>query len=445
MVTSGKFTRQSQISWCDEPRGIGCWNLWVFMDVVSRKSHRNTGTGKRKKVLIEREFLESLTKLPWQHCRKVSLKLYLQTVSTAGTHLCKVFEGYCDFKRKLREFREVLVKEMNRENIARYKPRKRSAQCVSWTKTWYCVRTGLQGTWIEKSQDRKRIIINRRPKETITWWFSPGTFSWSCWLRVYLEMQISAKLCCLDLTIYNFIVITLQSTTCLTVMSCVTSGMRWTINWRTAAMHNALLDHLEWMVYYSVSTVIRVLEFVEKGHTWMEVESLHSAIESKLKGRQIFWTAEYIDVITAARREHLYKVKQVDHSFFSQLNVSAAFVQAVVLEILKLWTYGVCNTSRMVRWTARSTTVTSGDPTTKTEKEQSWWQYDHQMYKAPMRIMSTKWYHLQQLKKVLPKDYHHFMMHCLMETGDWTQERGQFLFQGRHPCTSNEHAQQSKD
>ena len=30
------------------------------------------------------------------------------------------------------------------------------------------------------------------------------------------------------------------------------------------------------------------------------------------------------------------------------------------------------------------------------------------MYKAPMRITSTKWQHLQQPKKVLPKDYHHF-------------------------------------
>ena len=30
----------------------------------------------------------------------------------------------------------------------------------------------------------------------------------------------------------------------------------------------------------------------------MEVESVHSAIEGKLRGRQIFWSAEYIDVIS---------------------------------------------------------------------------------------------------------------------------------------------------
>ena len=70
----------------------------------------------------------------------------------------------------------------------------------------------------KKSQDRKRRMINRRPKETITSWFSPWTFRWSCWLHVYLQMQITTKT--------SFAVMTLQSTTCLTVMSYVTSGVR---------------------------------------------------------------------------------------------------------------------------------------------------------------------------------------------------------------------------
>ena len=69
----------------------------------------------------------------------------------------------------------------------------------------------------------------------------------------------------------------------------------------------------------------QVLKFLEKGHTWMEVESEHSAIEGKLRGCQIIWPAEYIviDVITATRRDHPYEVKQVDHTFFrdfSKLN-----------------------------------------------------------------------------------------------------------------------------
>ena len=67
----------------------------------SRKQHRNTDADKREKVLIVREFLESLAKLPSHYCRKDSQKLYLETVITSHTHLNKVFQGYCNSKGKL--------------------------------------------------------------------------------------------------------------------------------------------------------------------------------------------------------------------------------------------------------------------------------------------------------------------------------------------------------
>ena len=68
----------------------------------SRKQHRNTSADKREKVLIAREFLESLAKLPSHYCRKDSQKLYLETVITSRTHLINVFQEYCDSKGKLR-------------------------------------------------------------------------------------------------------------------------------------------------------------------------------------------------------------------------------------------------------------------------------------------------------------------------------------------------------
>ena len=78
------------------------------------------------------------------------------------------------------------------------------------------------------------------------------------------------------------------------------------------------------LIHFAVSRRKTIFQkFLEKWHTWMEVEAVHSAIKGKLRGRQIFWPAEYIDVITAARRDHTYEVKQVDHTFFrdfSKLN-----------------------------------------------------------------------------------------------------------------------------
>ncbi len=91
---------------------------------TSRKQHRNTGADKREKVLIAREFLEPLAKLPSRYCRKDSQKLYLETVITSRTHMNKVFQEYCDSKGKLRVSRQVLLKEMKMQNIAIYKPQK---------------------------------------------------------------------------------------------------------------------------------------------------------------------------------------------------------------------------------------------------------------------------------------------------------------------------------
>ena len=91
----------------------------MHLSPSSRKQHRNTGADMREKVLIAREFLGALTKLPSDYCRKDSLKLYLETVITSRTHLCKVFQEYCDPKGKLR----VLLKEMKMQSIAMNKPK----------------------------------------------------------------------------------------------------------------------------------------------------------------------------------------------------------------------------------------------------------------------------------------------------------------------------------
>ena len=145
MMMSGNFTPESQNS-------VFLWRAardWVLKYVrvhsmhtspSSRKQHRNTDADKREKVLIAREFLESLAKLPSHYCQKDSQKLYRESVITSRTHLCKVFQEYCDSKGKLRVSRQVLLKKIKMQNIAIYQNTKnkthkqtKSAQYVSWT------------------------------------------------------------------------------------------------------------------------------------------------------------------------------------------------------------------------------------------------------------------------------------------------------------------------
>ena len=56
--------------------------------------------------------------------------------------------------------------------------------------------------------------------------------------------------------------------------------------------------------------------FLEKGHTFIEVDSVQSVIENKMRGREIFWPAEYVWLTSCTCQDLSYLVKQVDHVSF---------------------------------------------------------------------------------------------------------------------------------
>ncbi|CAJ1057799.1 uncharacterized protein LOC122137067 [Xyrichtys novacula] len=58
-------------------------------------------------------------------------------------------------------------------------------------------------------------------------------------------------------------------------------------------------------------------KYLERGHTQMECDSVHSVIERKLRHREICIPAEYAAVIRGARvNPRPYKVRYVNHTFF---------------------------------------------------------------------------------------------------------------------------------
>ena len=175
--------------------GLGveiCEGSWHADKPLVKKTQEYRYWLEREKVLIARELLESLAKLPSHYCQKDSQKLYLESVITSRTNLNKVFQEYCDSIGKLRVSRQVLLKEMKMQNIAIYTNQKKiSAICVLDINMALSPNSTSGSMKREKkSQDRKRRMINRRSKETITSWFSPWTFRWSCWLHVYLQCKL---------------------------------------------------------------------------------------------------------------------------------------------------------------------------------------------------------------------------------------------------------------
>ncbi|CAG9814609.1 unnamed protein product [Phaedon cochleariae] len=63
------------------------------------------------------------------------------------------------------------------------------------------------------------------------------------------------------------------------------------------------------------------MKYLEKGHTPMEVDSVHSTIEKRLKNRDIIYSPyEYIAVCKEARRRHPYHVKYMKYTDFKEFS-----------------------------------------------------------------------------------------------------------------------------
>ncbi|KAK7109685.1 hypothetical protein V1264_013683 [Littorina saxatilis] len=106
-----------------------------------------------------------------------------------------------------------------------------------------------------------------------------------------------------------------------------------------------------------------IQKFLEKGHTWMEVDSVHSAIENKLRRRQIFWPAEYVEVISLQEKVNLTKLSRwTTHSSRTFLisDTTKAFGQGQRLGIHKWLISAASSTCLTVPFTTSSTILMSG-------------------------------------------------------------------------------------
>lgn len=74
------------------------------------------------------------------------------------------------------------------------------------------------------------------------------------------------------------------------------------------------------ILLYAVNSIdhINVIEqkFLESGHTYMECDSMHSAIEFAKKHTAVFCLSSWKSIFEVARRKHPYKVHQLEHRDF---------------------------------------------------------------------------------------------------------------------------------
>lgn len=178
---------------------------------------------------------------------------------------------------------------------------------------------------------------------------------------------------------------------------------------RNSTMSNCLL-------LWAVKNRIVVLQkYLERGHTQMECDSVHSVIERKLRKTPIYTPQMYVDNIRIAKTtEPKYNCKYVDHSFFNSydnlnyytsIRPGSGVGEAAVTD-LRVLRYNVDGTIEYKLNHSDATFEAIPRPRKARVSIVSESDVPTKLYRNSLPIKKAKYEHLMQLKSVIPPEFH---------------------------------------
>lgn len=179
---------------------------------------------------------------------------------------------------------------------------------------------------------------------------------------------------------------------------------------RNAILANALLS------FSSEYGVEITQKFLEKGHTQMEVDSIHAIIENKIHNQPIHLPSDFVRLAASARSKPCpIEQKELSYSFTKNFAQQELLMYDSIRPGRK--------TGDPVVTDIRTINYKSGEikiqiksfdsnfiklPQRKRRSVVSKLSQFKQCHLAPLKITKRKWTHLQELKSVIPQDCHPF-------------------------------------
>lgn len=422
--------------------GIGEHTLYGWMHSLNEHGMPgNIGTQAEKPRKVSphveqaREFLRNLPKMPSHYCRASSQREYLEPVYKSFADLYRVYKDYCSSNCITSVSKMTLLNIFRLMNISLFRPKKDQCDvCVAketnnvldedyrlHIERKDCARN-------EKHTDKQKAMDNNKFKvftmDVQSVLLSPSIQASAIYFKT--------KLACHNFTTYNLVSKDVKSyfwhegesgltansfATCIydLVEDSVEPELEEIILFsdgcgyqnRNATLANTLL-------HASVKhDVIISQKFLEKGHTQMEVDSVHSTIEQKIRNRPIYSPSNYVEKIREVRPQQPYDVKYLSHEYFKEFSSLQYYDtirpgkrvgDPVVSDIRELrylpdgtiqYKLGFNDNHKML-------------PQTRHARKPSVHDTVGPLYTAPLKIKKSKYDHLQQLKTCIPQDYHAF-------------------------------------
>lgn len=420
---------------------IGEWSVqnWVentglnIVPIPDRNNNRGQANNLKKELL--REFFHSLPKFESHYCRKSSTKLYLEPFWQSKSALFKEYLKYCEDQKKshLSASRYTFWEVFENLNLSLYSPKKDQCDTCCSYKAGNISDTEYQLHLIRKTEAQSQKEKDKAKNDA-----SIAVFTMD--LQAVLlcpYLKASALYYKMKLKVHNFTISNLktkegfcflwdESEGGLTADEFSSIIVDFIINYIDTTVIRKVIIYSDGCTYQNRNSILSnallfvaaktgisiVQKYLEKGHTQMECDAMHSTIERQIKNREIYSPAGYVEACKTARNNPgPYNVIQLDHTFFKKYSSQPYFSsirpgnklgdpQVTDIRCLKYGPKGSIkfklNHSEKYQLLPRRINQPNSSDCFQ------------QLYHSKLPITNVKYNHLQELKCVIPRDLHSF-------------------------------------
>ncbi|XP_046963625.1 uncharacterized protein LOC124542320 [Vanessa cardui] len=422
-----------------ETLGIKEWTVRYWLGEKMNKSEfepeQREVIVKEPKKDLAKKYLIALPKLPSHYCRQSSSKLYLEPIIQSKSQLYRLYVDYSVSRNEPVASRKVFEGALFEENIAIFQPKKDACdQCCAHkagniSDAQYTKHIELKDlARAEKSSDKE--AAQKGNIHAITADLQAVKL---CPCLNASALYFKTKLAVHNFTVYNLgnnrvtcywfdeTVCDLKSTTYATLfvdyltklidddpkdVVIFTDGC--TAQNRNNIVSNALLR------LAMAKNIVITQKYLEKGHTQMEVDSVHSVIERKLKNREVFLPSQYATITKEARKvPSPYEVITPDFTFFKDFGLKDYLIYESIRPGRGAGDHCVVDI-RALRYNPNGTIdyklhfSHNFTPLPRRPKKILSIDSVPSLYQSRQPITTTKYHHLQELKSVIPRDCHNF-------------------------------------
>lgn len=383
-----------------------------------------------RELLIDnvKSWLDLIPKVPSHYCRASSCKQYVDNSFKSKNNMYKIFKDWCDQNNKKPLHLKLFKTILNDFKIGIHKPRKDQCDvCYAFKVKNICQdvydahilrknEARLAKTNMKASANNQRLIVTIDLQSILT---CPKLLASQSYYKLKLQVH--------NFTIYslNDRKVTLYvwheangGVTCNEFTSCLIDYLQdIPDNYKTVVLisdgcnyqnrNKTLASALSDFCKFKNITVQQL--YLEKGHTMMEADAVHSTLEQYFNP-PINSPTDYIARMRMARKNQPYKIKSLDFSFFKKYELLSNFASIrpgkkagdpVVVDIRQLKYLSTGEVFYTLDYSDNWTVIPS-------RRENQEIQSYITLYKKPIPISDDKFKHLQDLKMFIEKDHHAF-------------------------------------